>query len=156
MRGAGHLLEVLDAARNTGVRILLENGGSFTTAIDLAEIMDRVDHPLLGASHTPAVTAKAAGEDPVNGVNVLGDRLWVAKVKDHDEDRCRPCRIGTGVVGCEAFARALASTDAWAVLEWDRALDLTGWRRPRTCCRRPPTSSRRGRRRRCARAGALA
>ena len=118
-RIVGRLLQVLDAARNTGVRIVLENGGSFNTAIDLAEIMDMADHPLLGASYSGAV-AHAAGEEPVNGVNVLGDRLWVAKIKDHDENG-RPCRLGEGVVGCEPFVRSLAGTGAWKVFEWDRA-----------------------------------
>lgn len=113
--------DVLDAARNSGVRIVIENGGSFVTAADLAEIIDMADSALLGASYSIAV-AQAAGEDPLAGANVLGDRLWVAKVKDLD-GAGRPCRLGSGRVACKAFAERLASwgSQAWLVYEWDRA-----------------------------------
>jgi len=118
------LLQVLDAARNTGVSIVLENAGSFQTAIDLAEFIDRADHPLLGASYSIAV-AHAAGEDPAIGANVLGDRLWLSRLKDVDEQG-RPCRLGEGVVPCRDFVAKLhelapARRDAWLVYEWDRA-----------------------------------
>jgi sugar phosphate isomerase/epimerase len=120
-RIVGRLKQVVDAARNTGVRVVLENGGSFQTAVDLAEIMDLVDSPLIGASYSVPV-AHMAGEDPTLGVNVLGERLWIGKVKDLD-GAGRPCRPGDGVVPCEAFVTTLARSgnDAWCVFEWDRA-----------------------------------
>ena len=109
--------QVLDAARNTGVRVLLENGGSFPTSLDLAEFIDLADNPLLGASYSIAV-AHAAGEDPQLGANVLGERLCVAKIKDVDAQG-KPCTLGEGVVPCQSFV-ARASCD-WLVYEWDRA-----------------------------------
>jgi sugar phosphate isomerase/epimerase len=119
-RIVARLKDVVDAARNTGVRIALENGGSFRTAVELAEVMDLVDHPLIGASYSAPV-AREAGEDPALGANVLGDRLWIAKVKELDATG-RPCRLGDGVVSCEPFVNALArsGSDAWCVFEWDR------------------------------------
>ena len=114
------LVMVADHARNTGMRVVLENGGSFPRAADIAEIMDRVGSPLLGASYSMAV-AHEAGEDPAIGANALGDRLWVARVKDHAGHRVVP--LGRGDRPCEPFVRALAAmgSDAWIVYEWDRA-----------------------------------
>jgi len=112
---------VLSRAKNTGGRVVLENGGSFATATQLAELMDFLDHPLLGASYSMA-TAYTAGEDPAQGANVLGDRLWIAKVKDCTAQR-RPCPPGAGVMPAQGFveAAARANPDVWLVVEWVRA-----------------------------------
>jgi sugar phosphate isomerase/epimerase len=63
------------------VRVLVENSGSFATAAELSELLDEADHPCLGALYNVA-EAHAAGESPEAGINVLGDRLLMAKVKD--------------------------------------------------------------------------
>jgi sugar phosphate isomerase/epimerase len=119
-RIAWRLSMALDHCRNTGVRLVLENGGSFCTATDLMEIMDKVDHPLLGAAYSMPV-AHAAGENAVGGINVLGERLLIAKIRDIE--RGRPCPLGLGGVPCGEFVRSLASAgfDGPLVYEWDRA-----------------------------------
>jgi sugar phosphate isomerase/epimerase len=111
----------LDAARNTGVRLVLENGGSFSTAVQLIELVDAVANPALGVEYSAAVAA-AAGEVPRDGARLLGDRMWVAKVKDYAADG-RPVPIGDGVVGLPGFVHELHARHfaGWVVVEWDRA-----------------------------------
>src|SRR5262249_4685820 len=46
---------VADAARNTGVRVVLENGGAFPRAADLIELIDGIGGGLLGAAYSTAV-----------------------------------------------------------------------------------------------------
>jgi sugar phosphate isomerase/epimerase len=119
-RIAGRLAKACDYARNSGVKVMLENGGSFSTAPQLAELMDLVNSPLLVAAYSVAVAA-AAGEDPAAGVNVLSDRLACLKVRDFDHGR--PCALGEGQVpnrpAVEALARA--GFQGWVVYEYDRA-----------------------------------
>lgn len=118
-RIAERLRLVADAARNTGVRVAVENGGSFCTADQLADLLDAAGDPLLGAAYGNAV-AHAAGEDPASGVARLGERLFVAKLRDVDSAH-RLCVPGEGEALCEPFVRALAAHKGWVVVEWDRA-----------------------------------
>lgn len=113
---------VVDHANKRGVRIVLENGGAFSRAEDLAEIIARVNSPLLGACYDLSA-AVAAGDDPVEGVHILGPRLWAGRVKDKVGDG-QPCLPGDGELPCEAFVRAMArnrwTANAWVVFSWDR------------------------------------
>jgi len=111
----------VDGARNTGVRVVIENGGSFTRASDLATIIEKVGSSLLGAAYSMPV-AVDAGEDPAEGLQILGDRVWTAKIKDRGEDR-RPVPLGTGQFPCAGFVRTLMEYGycGWLVYEWDRA-----------------------------------
>lgn len=106
-------------ARNTGVRLLIENGGSFPTAEDLSEIIDRTASPLVEAAYNPAV-AQAVGEDPLAGVSMLGRRLESVKIKDFDGTRA--VRVGAGEMRCQETVAALGETGyaGWIVVEWDR------------------------------------
>lgn len=119
-------------ARHTGVRLLLENGGSFPTAADIAEIIGRVGSPYLAAAYNPAV-ASASGEDPVEGVRTLGPLLESVKVRDMivgDRETGRagePAPLGEGDLnlgglGIEGFVRHLAGTgyEGWITYEHDR------------------------------------
>jgi sugar phosphate isomerase/epimerase len=108
-----------DAARNTGVKIVLENGGSFPGASDIARLITEVDHPLLGAAYSIAA-ASACAEDPIRGANLLADRLWMVKLKDAASGT--PCPIGDGSFGCRALVEHLAAHRfaGWVVVEWDR------------------------------------
>lgn len=110
----------LDAARNTGVKLLIENGGSFSTATDLAEIIDAAGNPLLGSAYSISAAWKA-GEDPTNGINVLGDSLWCVKAGDYK--RGEPCVLGTGDVPVARAIRALGQRgyEGWIVHEYPRA-----------------------------------
>jgi len=119
-RVAERLGKVIDHCRNTGVRVLIENGGSFPTATDLAELIDRARSPLLMAAYVPAVAA-LAGESVVSGVNVLGDRL--ASVKLRDLKKGHPCAIGAGDLHAGEAIDVLRADgyDGWIVAELDHA-----------------------------------
>lgn len=106
-------------ARHTGVRLLLENGGSFPLASDLVELIDRVGSPLICAAYSPAVAAMA-GENPIEGVRLLGASLASVKLRDMAGDR--PTRLGEGELGVESFVRGLGETgyEGWLVYEHDR------------------------------------
>lgn len=110
---------VMDHAHNTGVRVVLENGGTFPDAPDVAAIIDDVGSSLLGACYAPhAAVQETVGE----GVNVLGRRLWMVRVKDVRADG-RPCQLGEGRIDLEGLGRALTARAfrGWIVYEWDRA-----------------------------------
>lgn len=106
-------------ARNTGVRLVIENGGSFPMAEDLAEIIDRTGSPLVAAAYSPAV-AQAVGEDPINGIDLLGRRLASVKLKDFDGTT--PVPVGHGEMRCRDTVEHLGSGGygGWVVIEWDR------------------------------------
>lgn len=114
------LTKSLDHCRNSGVQLVLENGGSFPTATLLAELIDEAASPLLMAAYSPAV-ALQAGESFVNGINVLRDRLVSIKLKDFKGGR--PCALGQGEqpVAEVLDAAAGAGFDGWLVYEYDRA-----------------------------------
>jgi sugar phosphate isomerase/epimerase len=111
---------VVQHAHRTGVRLALENGGRYATASRLMAIIDEVDSPLLGVSYNVAV-AHGAGEDPVNGLNVLGEKLFSLRIKD----LCggQPCPLGEGEVPIAASIRTLirGGIEAPVIFEWDRA-----------------------------------
>lgn len=119
-RIAGRLRKICDHADKTGTKIVVENGGSFETAVQLRDLIEHVGHSLLGASYSIA-TGAAAGDDPVAAVAALGSRLWLARFKDLRSGQ--PVRLGEGDVPCREFAAALgrARFAGPAVYEWDRA-----------------------------------
>lgn len=119
-RIARRLGKVVDHADKSGVRVVVENGGSFATADELLELIAAVNHPLLGASYCNA-TAMSVGEDPADGVKKLGDKLWLARIKDVKDGA--PCLLGHGTMRCEAYVRALIGQQFGGpvVFEWDRA-----------------------------------
>jgi sugar phosphate isomerase/epimerase len=111
--------KVVDYARNSGVSILIENGGSFESAAQLSMILDAIDHPLLLAAYSLPV-ARLSGERPAHGVNVLGEKLRTVKVKDFSDGV--PCALGAGSCDVEQSIKEVASTgfDGWVVFEHDR------------------------------------
>lgn len=121
--GLRRLLERLDlavrTARHTGVKLVLENGGSFPESRDLLDILDRIGSPLLEAAYSPAA-ALAAGEDPAAGIRNLGPRLAMLKLKDYAAGR--PVPAGEGEARLESAVRAAkdAGFRGWAVVEHDQ------------------------------------
>ncbi len=115
------LSQAADGARHSGVRLVLENGGSFSTAEDVAEVLAGVNSDLVGAAYSIAV-GHLAGDEPDEAVRLLGDKLWVYKLKDRDKDQ-QPCLIGRGGIPCRAAVGALAGAGfkGWVSVEWDRA-----------------------------------
>ncbi len=116
------LAMVVDHARNRGVRIVLENGGSYPRAADLKALIDSARHPLLGAAYALAPGA-AAGDGPGDAAKALRADLLLARIKDLD-DRGRPVALGAGRLPAREFAQAVGRSGAeWIVYEWDRAWD---------------------------------
>lgn len=109
---------VCDHARNTGVRVVVENGGSFPRAQDLADLLGAVGSPLLGASYNAALGA-ASGDEPGEAVRLLGRSLWLGRVKDVAGGR--PVQLGEGDCRPELFIAALADAgySGAVVFEWD-------------------------------------
>lgn len=109
----------LDHARNTGVRLVIENGGAFPRAADVAEILDQTNHALLGVSYSLPVGIQA-GDTPDAAIAALGSRIWLARVKDFRASQ--PCRLGDGEIPCREFV-TLLTRGGFAgpvVYEWDR------------------------------------
>ncbi len=123
-RIAARLARVCESARNRGVTVLIENGGSFAGAADLLQIIDAVRSPLLAACYD-IQAAHHAGEDVVAGAASLGPLLRMARLRDQRGGR--PCPIGDGELPCRAFVEALRRTAAsfgtrpWIAVTWDRA-----------------------------------
>lgn len=119
-RIADRLFKVCDHADRTGVRVMIESGGTFSTAAQLSELIDAVDHPLLCAAYNAPV-ANAAGEKSADGINVLGDRLACLKLRDFAKGR--PCALGEGTLDNRAAVRAAANAgfNGWVVYEYDRS-----------------------------------
>lgn len=119
-RIANRLKLAAAAARNTGVRLVLENGGSFSTATDLAEVLDLVESPFLAAGYSVAA-AWLGGERPSHGLNVLGDRL--ANVKLSDWKGTVPCALGRGdLPNAQAVEQlAAAGYTGWITFEHPQA-----------------------------------
>lgn len=111
---------VVDHAEKTGVRIVIENGGSFSRAAEVAELAAGLGSPLVGVSYSMAVGLKA-GDEVGTAVGALGSRLWVAKIKDLDGSGA-PKMLGQGRLPCKQFVQALVENgfDGPLVFEWDR------------------------------------
>jgi sugar phosphate isomerase/epimerase len=111
---------VADHAQKTGVRLVVENGGGFSRAQELREIIDGAGSPLVGACYSLA-TGIAAGDVVPDAIEALAGRVWVARIKDLDEHG-RVCQLGTGRLPCREFVGALAQSgfDGPLVFEWDR------------------------------------
>lgn len=112
--------KVLDHCRHTGVRLLLENGGSFDTAARLKELIEACKSPLLAAAYSPAV-GKLGGEDPVAGIATLGPLLLCVKLRDYRHGK--PCSLGSGESPTREVVTELAKRkfSGQLIYELDRA-----------------------------------
>lgn len=106
--------------RNTEVRLLLENEGSFAQAQRLRELIDSADSQWLGASYN-ILSAVNAGECPTEGVRALGERMRIVRVCDIDEDG-NPVALGTGRFPVGKLITALGEMgyDGWIVYEYPK------------------------------------
>ena len=106
--------------RNTDVRLLIENAGSFARAADLLELIERVDSQWLGASYN-MLAAVNGGECPVDGVRVLRDHLKVVRISDTDDDG-NPVMLGKGCFPIAKLIETLAEIDydGWIVYEYPK------------------------------------
>ncbi len=123
-RVCDRLGKVLDHAQKTGVKVSFENGGSFGTSSQVAEILGHFRSPLLVASYN-AAAAQLAGENPAEGVTRLtaNGGLGLLRVKDVKDGL--PVLLGTGEIAVRdavvAAARTSGSVAVPVVFEWDRA-----------------------------------
>lgn len=111
-------------ARNTSVRVLIENSGSFSRAEELAELHGLVNSPFLSMSYN-IIPAVMAGECPMTAVESLiaGGGLKVVKIGDIGEDgRPVPLGSGGGRLPVEKFVRHLGEIGytGWIVYEYPR------------------------------------
>lgn len=125
-RIADRLGKVLDHADKSGVKVVVENGGSFGTAAEVMELIGACAGPLVGVCYNPAaarLAAQAAGEAwrVEDDLARFGDKLLVARIKDLRDGL--PCELGRGEVPCERLVKSLHSAgfDGPVVYEWDRA-----------------------------------
>ncbi|MEM9083143.1 MAG: sugar phosphate isomerase/epimerase [Planctomycetota bacterium] len=121
IRIAEQLYPICDHTRHKSVKVVIENAGDFPLAGDLLQIMDLVGHPNLLASYD-ASYAHSAGEDPVAGASLLGDKLALLRVKDADSNG-QPVILGQGLLNVRETIRAAseASPDCWVSTTWERA-----------------------------------
>ncbi|MCK6476946.1 MAG: sugar phosphate isomerase/epimerase [Phycisphaerales bacterium] len=89
---------------------------SDTTKLVVERLVKVCDH-----ARNRRVSVVIENGSAANGVTVLGDRLWIAKLKDFRG--ALPCAVGEGDMACHEAVRALVSArfNGWAVYEYDRA-----------------------------------
>ncbi|MEM8756784.1 MAG: sugar phosphate isomerase/epimerase family protein [Planctomycetota bacterium] len=116
-RIAWRLRLACDHARHKGTKLVVENGGAFADAASVQRLVERVDSPYLGACYNAAV-GHNAGDDPAAAVSLLGDRLWLARVKDVADGT--PVPLGEGDRAIPEFVTALAKAryNGSVVYEW--------------------------------------
>ena len=121
IRIADRLSRAVDHTRHKTVRVMLENAGDFGRAEDLLELARLVDRPGLRFAYDP-VYAASAGDDPVEGVRMLGGGLSLLRVRDRDRHG-RPVRLGTGVQPMRDVVGAAGDLahEVWVSTTWDRA-----------------------------------
>jgi sugar phosphate isomerase/epimerase len=104
--------------RNTDVRLLIENAGSFARSEDLLDLIDQVDSQWLGASYN-ILAAVNAGECPIEGVKTLASCLQTIRVCDIDSDG-NPVRLGDGVFPLDKLIATLVEIGytGWIVYEY--------------------------------------
>ncbi len=112
-------------ARNTKVRLLIENAGSFATAESLLELINIVDSPWLEVSFN-ALASHQAGQCPIEAMRILADRLEVVKVCDLDHDG-NPVKLGEGIMPIREMIEALGAMNytGWIVYEYPKLWQTT-------------------------------
>lgn len=114
------LYHAVDGCAKTGVRLLIENGGSFRTAADLKPLVRAADlDGLLAVSYSVPV-GKAAGESLESALDLLGEKLQIVKIKDFKDGV--PSIAGEGDQDVAGTLELLASRGfrGWVVFEHDR------------------------------------
>lgn len=108
------------AAGDAGVRLLVENfpGGFLARAVDLRDYLDERGLASVGVVYDVA-NGVFIGEDPSEGINVLGDRLGLIHLSDTGLETYAHADIGTGVVPFDRVAESLLAKNfsGYSVLE---------------------------------------
>jgi len=106
--------------RNTDVRLLLENAGSFPRASDLRTLIETVDSQWLGASYN-ITAAVQGGECPMEGFKAIADYARIVRIGDIDADG-EPVPLGTGEFPLAKFVALLGEMGykGWIVYEYPK------------------------------------
>jgi len=107
-------------ARNTPVRVLVENTGSYARAQDLRRLMDIYGNQWTGAVYNIRAGVEA-GDDPVAAIDLLRDQLWAVRVSDTDREH-HPVLLGEGVLPAHRVIDAIGERglDAWVIYEYPK------------------------------------
>ncbi|MFC0433897.1 sugar phosphate isomerase/epimerase [Kutzneria buriramensis] len=113
------LSAIAPTAAANGVRILVETHDSHRNAQAVAELLDLVDSPAVGAIWDVLHT-HLGGDAPADALNLLWPRLGYVQVKDAVDD-LTPVRLGAGTLPLETTVDALldAGYDGWLVWEYE-------------------------------------
>jgi len=119
-RIAKRLTSITDHCRHRGVSVLIENAGDFPSYEDLAEIIERVRSPYLGAC-LDLYASNAVNDDLDQAIKTLGPRLGAVRLRDRTGNS--PAPLGTGDLPAKELTQALAKHNfpGWIVYEWERA-----------------------------------
>jgi len=107
-------------ARNTPVRVLVENAGSYARADDLRRLMDLYGNQWTGAVYNIRAGVEA-GDDPLAAIDTLGDVLWCVRLSDTDREH-HPVLLGEGVLPTRSVLEAMGARglDAWVIYEYPK------------------------------------
>jgi len=102
-----------DAAAKAGMRLAVLNEApmAHATAGDVADLLEAVDHPQVGAAWSP-VDAWQVGEAPTDGLAALGDRLWHVRCADGvmGAGGWQDTQLGEGEIGWPSLIQQLHAT----------------------------------------------
>ncbi|MFF2951235.1 sugar phosphate isomerase/epimerase family protein [Kitasatospora sp. NPDC057965] len=117
-RAVRRLRAAAPRAAALGVRILVETHDSHRAGAALAPLLDRVDHPAVGALWDLLHTW-LAGETPARTHRALGPHLGYVQVKDvASAEDLTPLALGAGVLPIADCLRLLPP-GAWAAWEYE-------------------------------------
>ena len=118
------LRQTADYAQSLGVILAVEPHDNFVRSASIAPLLTRIQHSALGVIWDLGNTF-AADEDPLEGFDILKDRLTYVQVKDgtKSNDDWQLCQIGKGNVPLKKAFELLAASGyqgAFSV-EWEYA-----------------------------------
>ncbi|WP_405411216.1 sugar phosphate isomerase/epimerase family protein [Streptomyces rubiginosohelvolus] len=122
-RAVRHLAAAAPLAVAAGVGIALETHDEFLTGAEVAEVLEAVGSPAVGAVWD-AVNPWRAGESPERTAELLGPWLRHVQLKDvASPTDLRPILPGRGVLPLGDVLEQLRRLgyDGWISLEWERA-----------------------------------
>ncbi len=103
-----------DAAGNKGLQLAVLNEAPMAhpTGRELADLLERVNHPAVGAAWSP-VDAWQLGEPPTEGLSALIDRLLLVRCADGrmGKDGWQDTRLDEGEIGWKTLIRQLKAHD---------------------------------------------
>lgn len=119
-RVSERLKKVVDHADRTGVKVMVENGGSWNTAEQILGLVEQVGSPLLGVCYNLAV-GMSAGDSSRRALQTLQGKLLALRLMDWSQHQ--PVPLGMGDTPCAEAVKALASSGFAGplVYEWNRA-----------------------------------